>query len=265
MRNLAIITLFFLIPMFALLNEDISWERLSINLIRKTNDKTSVRCKLIELGISAEGDYENFRYKQIILIFISTCAVILLGLFKYFSFIAVASLSLAVGVFILYITEQKLNRQVKEHRNSIESDFPTIVEVLTLALSAGETPLTSMQRIANSGSGSLAYEFSRVIQEVSDGQTFTYSLDAMGRRVNSLAIRRFVDSVVIAITRGAPLIDVLHSHAREARDIQRNNVLAAAGKAELSMMVPVVFLILPISILFALWPSIANLNLFANG
>ena len=32
----------------------------------------------------------------------------------------------------------------------------------------------------------------------------------------------------------------------------------------ISMMIPVVFLILPISILFALWPSLANLNLFAT-
>jgi tight adherence protein C len=29
-------------------------------------------------------------------------------------------------------------------------------------------------------------------------------------------------------------------------------------------MIPVVFLILPISILFALWPSLTNLNLFAS-
>ena len=87
----------------------------------------------------------------------------------------------------------------------------------------------------------------------------------MGRRIKSIAVRRFVDSIVIAVTRGAPLIDVLHSHAREARDFQRNRVLSAAAKAELSMMIPVVFLILPISIVFALWPSLSNLNLFAQG
>jgi tight adherence protein C len=40
--------------------------------------------------------------------------------------------------------------------------------------------------------------------------------------------------------------------------------MGAAAKAEISMMVPVVFLILPISILFALWPSLANLNLIAG-
>ena len=73
------------------------------------------------------------------------------------------------------------------------------------------------------------------------------------------------DAIVIAITRGAPLIEVLHSHAKEARDFQRNQILSAAGKSEIAMMIPVVFLILPISILFALWPSLSSLNLFAAG
>jgi tight adherence protein C len=30
------------------------------------------------------------------------------------------------------------------------------------------------------------------------------------------------------------------------------------------MMIPVVFLILPVSIIFALFPSLTNLNLFSN-
>jgi tight adherence protein C len=86
----------------------------------------------------------------------------------------------------------------------------------------------------------------------------------MGRDLDSIAIRRFVDSLIIATLRGAPIIDVLQRHAQEARELQRNRVLGAAAKAEISMMIPVVFLILPISILFALWPSLANLNLFSS-
>jgi tight adherence protein C len=87
----------------------------------------------------------------------------------------------------------------------------------------------------------------------------------MSKQVHSVAVRRFVDALVIAVTRGAPLIDVLHSHAKEARDSQRNQIMSAASKSEIAMMIPVVFLILPISILFALWPSLSNLNLFATG
>ena len=86
----------------------------------------------------------------------------------------------------------------------------------------------------------------------------------MGKEFNSITIRRFVDSLIIATLRGAPIIEVLQRHALEAREAQRNRVLDAAAKAEISMMIPVVFLILPISILFALWPSLANLNLFSS-
>jgi tight adherence protein C len=93
---------------------------------------------------------------------------------------------------------------------------------------------------------------------------FHIALDQMGRTLHSFHIRRFVDAFITAMLRGAPIIDVLSRHALEAREGQRNRILGAAAKAEISMMIPVVFLILPISILFALWPSLTNLNLFAS-
>jgi tight adherence protein C len=136
---------------------------------------------------------------------------------------------------------------------------------MTLALSAGESPLTVLNRVTSRGSGPLTREFEVVIKDVKRGVPFAQALDVMSRRVHSIAVRRFVDALVIATTRGAPLIEVLHSHAKEARDLQRNRILNSAGKSEIAMMIPVVFLILPISILFALWPSLSNLNLFAAG
>jgi tight adherence protein C len=174
-------------------------------------------------------------------------------------------LPLATGSGVIFILEKALDSEVKSHRESIESDFPAIIEMLTLSLSAGETPLSAMQRVSLKARGALAQEFTAVIEDVSRGTPFSDALDEMGRRVHSLSLRRFIDSLVIAMNRGAPIIEVLHSHAHEARDFQRSRVLNAAAKAEMSMMIPVVFLILPISILFALWPSLSNLNLFAQG
>ena len=264
MANSELIAALLLIPAFILISDDISWERLSLNCIHKIGDRTNVKKKLEELGYSSERSYENFRYRQIILIFLLLSlelAISILLSFSLISFLAMAAMSIFL---ILYLTEQSLNRELKRYRESIESDFPVIVEALTLSLSAGESPLTAMQRISSRGQGALVLEFSKVISSVTEGEPFASALDCMGRRVRSMAVRRFVDSIVIAITRGAPLIDVLHSHAREAQDFQRNQVLSAASKAELSMMIPVVFLILPISIVFALWPSLANLNLFAQ-
>ncbi len=265
MRNTIFVTALVLIPAFILIADDISWEKLSLRYIGKIGDQTNARSKFLELGLSDNQSYENFRYRQIILIFLSISIEMMASIFLGFSIAAFLAIGGFLSISIILFTERNLSRELSWYRNSIESDFPTIVEALTLSLSAGESPLVSMQRITIRGHGALINEFSKVIDGVTEGEPFAAALDAMGRRVKSVAVRRFVDSVVIAITRGAPLIDVLHSHAREARDFQRNRVLSAASKAEISMMIPVVFLILPISILFALWPSLSNLNLFAQG
>lgn len=265
MRNSLVVTGLILIPVFLLIVDDVSWERISIGYIKKFKDQTDARSKLTELGYTDEKSYENYRYRQLILIFLSLSLELVLSIFLDLSLSTLVLCAAFTAAAILFFTELQLTQEVKKYRESIESDFPTIVEALTLSLSAGESPLTSMQRIASRGRGALAREFAHVIASITDGIPFATALDAMGRRMSSVAVRRFVDAIVIAITRGAPLIEVLHSHSQESRDHQHNRVLSAASKAELSMMIPVVFLILPISILFALWPSLSNLNLFAQG
>jgi tight adherence protein C len=166
--------------------------------------------------------------------------------------------------FSYVLLDHELTKDIKKRRELIESEFPAIIEMLTLAIAAGETPLSAMLRIATSADGQLPKEFQLVVAGVRSGLPINEALDAMGRRVKSVMIRRFVDALVTATLRGAPLVEVLSRHAVEARGNQRNRVMGAAGKAEISMMIPVVFLILPISILFALWPSLTNLNMFSS-
>ena len=62
-------------------------------------------------------------------------------------------------------------------------------------------------------------------------------------------------NILIAIERGTPLAEVISRQVDEVRQAQRTSLLEKAGKAEIALMIPVVFLILPVSVLFALWPS----------
>ncbi len=238
--------------------------RISRKTARSSDDRTQLRIRLEELGKGSDKDYEDFRIKQY-----GYCAgsgalsfAFLFALFGSVFLACFASIFFAVLIYLLI--DRQLTQDVKKRRELIEAEFPAIVEMLTLSIAAGETPMSSMLRIANSAEGAISREFQIVVAEVRSGAPLHESLDAMGRRVQSVMVRRFVDALVTATLRGAPLVEVLSRHAIEARGNQRNRVMASAGKAEISMMIPVVFLILPISILFALWPSLANLNLFAN-
>ncbi|MDO8644973.1 MAG: type II secretion system F family protein [Candidatus Planktophila sp.] len=230
----------------------------------KIQDKRGIHLRLEELGKCSELDYQNFRIRQVGFCAASATLVMALLLISNHTIFTAVFLATLTSLVHFVLIDRELTGQVKKRRQRIEAEFPAIVEMLTLAIAAGETPMSAMHRIAESADGELSHEFATVIVAVRSGEPLHLSLDAMGRRVKSVMIRRFIDAIVTATLRGAPLIEVLSRHAVEARANQRNIIMNAAGKAEISMMVPVVFLILPISILFALWPSLTNLNLFAN-
>ena len=229
-----------------------------------SRDRSEIHTRLDEIGKSSARDYQDFRVTQYAYSCSGFLLVLLLCAISGKSLIQTACVSTAIFGCIYFVIDKRLSLQIKAHRESIEAQFPAIVEMMTLAIAAGETPTQAMLRIVQSADGELAAEFAVVISDIRAGSPLHLALDAMGRRVKSVMIRRFIDAIVTATLRGAPLIEVLSRHAIEARSNQRNRILNAAGKAEISMMIPVVFLILPISILFALWPSLTNLNLFAQ-
>jgi tight adherence protein C len=232
--------------------------------IANSKDRGSVQNRLREIGKDSPESFFEFRSKQLGNSVLVGAAITLLLILAGKSPLSAFLLGCLAAISTFVYVDRTLSKKVNQHKLQVESEFPAIIEMYSLAMSAGETPLAAMERIGRTATGSMAIEFNKVVALVKNGKPFHVALDAMGRDLDSIAIRRFVDSLIIATLRGAPLIDVLQRHAQEARELQRNRVLGAAAKAEISMMVPVVFLILPISILFALWPSLANLNLFST-
>ena len=224
-------------------------------------DSSGVRARLSYLGL--EGQYEIFRLKQFTMTLGTGAFSFLFGL-GLMRKVGMACLFSFVFSLLTYLfADRRLTTQVRQNRLIMESEFASIVEMLALSLSAGETPLAAIDRVSRRSDSRFARELSKVVAQVKSGTPFQSALDEMGRKLDSVPIRRFVDALITAMTRGAPIIDVLHRHSAEARQIQRNIVMERAGKAEISLMIPVVFLILPVSVLFALWPSFTHLNLFA--
>jgi len=89
----------------------------------------------------------------------------------------------------------------------------------------------------------------------------TISRVEIADRTGLTSLSRFVDGIVVAVERGTPLADVLRAQAQDVRESGRRAVMDEAGRKEIGMMVPVVFLILPVTVLFAIYPGVAFLRL----
>jgi tight adherence protein C len=157
-----------------------------------------------------------------------------------------------------------LTREVKKDREALERELPTVLELLTLAIGAGQPPLSAIIYVTERSTGKFHNQLKLLIAEVRSGYSLQTALDRLGVRTQSSMVRQFVDATVSALIRGTPLADVLQRQVFEVRNLFYRQVLERSGKAEISMMVPIVFLILPVSILFALWPSLSHLNLIAG-
>lgn len=226
--------------------------------------KDSIKDRLQQLGKSTDLDYEYFRIAQMTAILVLNFILLVLAFFLSFSLVQTLLLGTLTAVLAVFISEENLKRRVRRRTVEIESEFPAIIEILTLAIASGESPASALKRISNRAHGHFAQSIRSLVSDVEQGRSLISALDAMGRSMESESIRRFTDSLVISMSRGSSLIETLEHAVEESRNQSRVTLIEAASKSEVSMLIPVVFLILPISILFALYPSLTNLDLFAN-
>ena len=96
---------------------------------------------------------------------------------------------------------------------------------------------------------------------VGTGSALSESLSRLAGRLDVPGLSRAVDQLVAALDRGAPLAHVLHAQALDAREDAKRGLIERAGRKEIYMLVPLVFLILPLSVLFAVFPGIFMLRL----
>jgi tight adherence protein C len=156
--------------------------------------------------------------------------------------------------------DQMLSRAAKRREQRILQEFPTVAELLALAVGAGEGATGALERVCRLSQGELSGELRRCLADARAGANLPAALEGLAGRTGLMSLARFVDGIVVAVERGTPLADVLRSQAQDVREAGRRAVMEEGGKKEIAMMVPVVFLVLPVTVLFAVYPGFTFLR-----
>ena len=142
--------------------------------------------------------------------------------------------------------------------------FFILAELLAFAVAAGESPPAALARVGGMASGELGSLLSRAAAETRLGTPFDVSMLDLVRASGSPEVERFVEALLLAMERGTPLADVLRAQAADARAARSRRLMESAGRKDVAMLMPVVFLILPTVVLIALFPGFRSLHLFIN-
>jgi tight adherence protein C len=159
------------------------------------------------------------------------------------------------------LRENRLSAQVAERERRILTEFPTVAELLALAVGAGEGPVAALDRVVSRCRGELSADLAAVLADVRTGVPVGAALDVLARRSGVPVVARFAEGMAVAIERGTPLAGVLHAQAADVREAGRRALIESGARKEIVMMVPVVFLVLPVTVVFAFWPGVVGLNL----
>lgn len=238
------------------------WRWLQERVTNLSGGSASVDRRLHQAGWSM--DAAAFRGRQlawaIAAVAIGGAGVVALVLLGRASGAAVLLPPLA-GVIGSVVYDARLTQAARARVGRIQEELPTVLEFLALCLSAGEGILDSLRRVSEVGAGELTAELRSVVLAVGTGSSLSDALGRLSGRLEIAALSRSIDQLVAAIDRGAPLAHVLHSQALDAREEAKRGLIERAGRKEIYMLIPLVFLILPLSVLFAVFPGIFMLRL----
>jgi tight adherence protein C len=154
-----------------------------------------------------------------------------------------------------------LTSQMNARERKVLAEFPVVAELLALAVAAGESPVAALDRVVRRSGGELSHDLAGVLASVRTGEPVAQAFDRMAATTGVASVARFAQGVAVAVERGTPLADVLHAQAADVREASRRELIEVAARKEIFMMVPVVFLILPVTVLIAFWPGVIGLHL----
>lgn len=238
------------------------WERCRGMFERMLGGGDTLRLRLAQAGIAQTP--ATFRGRQLAwgVAGLVAGAVVVMGIAVAGRMTAPAALLpviAAAGAAIAY--DMQLTARARARRARLADELPTTLEFLALCLSAGESLLDALRRVSAIGTGELTEELRQTVLAVHTGSPLADALGETATRLQLPGLSRATDQIIAALEHGAPLAAVLHSQAADARDEAKRMLIEQAGQKEILMLLPLVFLILPLSVLFAVYPGLFILRL----
>jgi tight adherence protein C len=172
------------------------------------------------------------------------------------SWVAVIGL-LSGGAGVAVLIRRRILARAAAHRVAlIREALPAVADLLALSVTAGESFVGALERVTARGAGPLSAELRLVVNDVHAGVPLVDALTRMSHSLSIVELTRTCDHVIAALDRGTPLSDTLRVQAHEARAELARRMQERAATREVAMLVPLIFVILPVTIAFAVYPGL---------
>ena len=169
--------------------------------------------------------------------------------------IALAALFMGGSRLSSYLVRRKAHARQADVLRAL----PTALDLITVCMEAGLSFDSGLAKVVEKTRGTLADEFGRVLHEMQMGKSRRDALRDMAARLNARDLSSFVAAIVQADQMGMSLGPVMRAQADDVRLRRRQRAEESAMKAPVKMLFPLMFCILPSTILVVLGPGLVTL------
>ena len=164
---------------------------------------------------------------------------------------------LVFGVWISTRREQRARR--------LRFELPIVTDALSLHVIAGESVATAIQGYVDEATGVAAEELGIALEEVSSGRGLAEALQRNVRRTADPEAAHLYTLLAHAHDTGGRLADALGDLGTDYRAALARDLTAEGGRRALTTYGPVLALMVPVTLLFLLYPTLAGLRSLAGG
>ena len=168
-------------------------------------------------------------------------------------------LVLGTAVVCYFLPELLLTSRSQERNEEIALELADTLDQMTIAVEAGLGFDSAMARAGRNGTGPLAQELIRTLQEIQVGQLRRTAYEQLALRTDVPDLRRFVRAIIQADAYGISVADVLRTQAAEMRLKRRQRAEEKAQQVPVKVIFPLLVCILPVLFIVLLGPTVLNM------
>ena len=175
---------------------------------------------------------------------------------------------LVLGPLGYFYPDIWLRDKMTIRRRRVAKEFPFLLDLLVLSMRAGLNYSTSLgQAISSLPEGPVKDEFGKLLREIRAGKVRRDALLDLAAWMDINSIHNFVAAINQAEETGGEIVDVLSIQAEQRRAERFNEAEAAANKAPVKMLLPMMMFLFPIVFLlvgFIMVVKLAESNLLPD-
>lgn len=168
-------------------------------------------------------------------------------------------LTLGTAAVCYFLPELLLSSRSQERNDEIQLELADTLDQMTIAVEAGLGFDAAMARAGRNGTGPLAQELIRTLQEIQVGQLRRTAYESLALRTDVPDLRRFVRAIIQADAYGISVADVLRTQAAEMRLKRRQRAEEKAQQVPVKVIFPLLTCILPVLFIVLLGPTAINM------